>query len=60
MRLAGYRLGFAGRCYVHHIGFGSGQSNGLQSREFYGRKRAALLHEKYPKTAAVPVLSSSE
>ena len=54
IRRAGYRLGFAGRAYVHHVGFASGQKNGLSIREFYGRKRLALLHLKHPETAAVP------
>jgi GT2 family glycosyltransferase len=52
MREAGYRLGFAGRSYVHHVVFGCSEINGLKKRELYGPARAALLHEKFPETAA--------
>jgi GT2 family glycosyltransferase len=53
LRRAGYRLGFAGRCYVHHVDFGCAQRNGLKKVELYGRRRAALLHEKFPAAAGV-------
>ncbi|MFI5349410.1 MAG: glycosyltransferase family 2 protein [Elusimicrobiota bacterium] len=59
MRRAGYRLGFAGRSYVHHIGFGCSEVNGLKPREVYGAaRRAALLHDKFPETAAMPYSAS--
>ncbi|MFI5350371.1 MAG: glycosyltransferase family 2 protein [Elusimicrobiota bacterium] len=54
MRLAGYRLGFAGRAYVHHIGFACAQANGLKTRDLRGPKQAAILHAKFPEAAAVP------
>lgn len=54
LREAGYRLGFAGRSYVHHIGFACAETNGLKKRDLYGPARAALLHEKFPGAAADP------
>ena len=52
MREAGYGVGFAGRSYVHHIGFACAEKNGLKKRDLYGPERAALLHEKFPGAAA--------
>jgi GT2 family glycosyltransferase len=56
MRRAGYRLGFALRSYVHHVGFGCAQMNGLKACELYGPRRADILHRKYPETAEIPFL----
>ncbi|MFI5349993.1 MAG: glycosyltransferase family 2 protein [Elusimicrobiota bacterium] len=60
MRRAGYRLGFAGRSYVHHVGFGCSRANGLRIEEAYGPKRAALLYRKFPEAAGVPYCQSPE
>jgi GT2 family glycosyltransferase len=54
MRRAGYQVGFAGRSYVHHIGFGCAQINGMRTREVRGPEQASILRDKFPETAAIP------
>jgi GT2 family glycosyltransferase len=60
MRRAGYELGFAGRSYVHHVGFGCGEKNGLKNREFYGERKATAFYDKFPAASPVAISTNPE
>ncbi|MFI5347940.1 MAG: glycosyltransferase family 2 protein [Elusimicrobiota bacterium] len=53
LKKTGGLLGFAGRAYVHHVGFGCARANGLRAEELYSHARRGLLTEKHPETAFV-------
>lgn len=55
LRSLGWRLGFAGRAYVHHIWFGACETNNLPAGQLYNDERSRLLYDKYPGAARLPL-----
>lgn len=51
LRRAGWRVGFAPRAFVHHVGFGASKLNGLAFARAYGPRARARLTRKFPATA---------
>jgi GT2 family glycosyltransferase len=60
MRRLGYRLGFSGRSFVHHIEFGCCQMNGMKFKTLYNSRRARTLFRKFPQAATAPFSPSPE
>ncbi len=54
MRRAGYRLGFAGRAYVHHVWSGSIRGNGLGHDDIFSARKIGLLWRKHPRASGLP------
>lgn len=53
MRQAGYRLGFAGRSYVHHLWSGIVIENKMDPAEFFTPQKLGILLRKYPEVYGI-------